>query len=699
MSARVDLVTPAEPDQGVPGTTRARMKAAALGVVGALLVPLPAAAAPAPCEQALRYAAQSGAQLMRIGTLDLTPAGRTGRPVRDVGMGDVKSALVAQSTINSAALGRVLDGGPADRGAPAEVLQQTAPPSHDRPERRRRTAVTAGPFRLGASDLTVHARWDPRMACGDLPGEVTRAQAELRRAGVLENGGAALVRVPGKISGLSTTAMERRGPAARTVAAASMTGGTIEVLGGAITVKVLRPPSLLASMSGTDGGEVRYKPAVIEVSGEGLESARLDTAGDEVEVRLDENGEPVPEQDGTGPGGAVADRTAQDGAAPGSVGPVGGADDGDGQNGAAPRGATTGGAARSGANTGSAATRGAATGDTATGGAVNSGANTGDAARSGAGTGRAGTGGTVRDGAATSSAGGNNAATGNTAPRDTRWEGASKTATTPQGATNRSTTSDSPARSGGTASGGTATGGTATGGTAKGSRARNDAPKGSAATHGKGGTGTSHGPEHTGRSDGTPADEARTDKDSKPASSDKGDSRGPAGDTSGSPFAGLPTVGALAPAAPLTPPSLPAVPPLAGRTTETAPAAGPGTTVRIGLGDVRQAVSGHAIAAKATAVTIAITRGADRRAYGDGTTTATGLVLDLDMGLLEVAAVAPEPAGAVSGVADADAGAHGGGGGLPITGPRVDLMALTGVALLIGGAAALIFGLRGRPRP
>jgi hypothetical protein len=62
------------------------------------------------------------------------------------------------------------------------------------------------------------------------------------------------------------------------------------------------------------------------------------------------------------------------------------------------------------------------------------------------------------------------------------------------------------------------------------------------------------------------------------------------------------------------------------------------------------------------------------------------------VGLLEVAAVAPEPPGGASqGVDGADAG-------LPITGPRVDVLALAGVALLIAGAAALIFGLRGRSR-
>jgi hypothetical protein len=39
------------------------------------------------------------------------------------------------------------------------------------------------------------------------------------------------------------------------------------------------------------------------------------------------------------------------------------------------------------------------------------------------------------------------------------------------------------------------------------------------------------------------------------------------------------------------------------------------------------------------------------------------------------------------------------GGGLPITGPRVDYLAIAGVALLVLGAAAMVFGMRrGRPR-
>jgi hypothetical protein len=322
------------------------------------------------------------------------------------------------------------------------------------------------------------------------------------------------------------------------VAAASMAGGKVQLLGGAVTVKVVKPPSLLATMSGADGGEVRYEPAVIEVSGEGFETARLDTAGDNVELRLDENGEAAP-----GQGKARKDETesSKDHNAGNRADKDNNADEAD-------NGQDSGGA-------------------------------------------------------------------GKTGPDDKRVH---KGGTEAPGASNDNIRK----------------------------------PGASASDHDKNGNGL---------------------------------------------LSALPGAGALSPVPPLPLPTIPGVPPIAdpgtGQGTEAAPATGPGTTVAISLGDVRQAVSGHAIAAKATAMTIAITKGPDRQAYGDSTPNRTGVVLDLDMGLLEVAAVAPEPAAGPSGVVSGD------GGGLPITGPRVDVLALAGVALLIAGAAALIFGMRGRPRP
>ena len=123
-----------------------------------------------------------------------------------------------------------------------------------------------------------------------------------------------------------------------------------------------------------------------------------------------------------------------------------------------------------------------------------------------------------------------------------------------------------------------------------------------------------------------------------------------------------------------------------------------GTKLRISLGDVRQAMSGHAVAARATTIKIALTRGSPsdqtKDGYGHGAPNRSGVVMDLDVGVLEAAAVAPEPL--PGGVDDATSGQ---GGGLPITGPRVDFLAIAGVALLVLGAAAMVFGMRrGRPR-
>jgi LPXTG-motif cell wall-anchored protein len=148
--------------------------------------------------------------------------------------------------------------------------------------------------------------------------------------------------------------------------------------------------------------------------------------------------------------------------------------------------------------------------------------------------------------------------------------------------------------------------------------------------------------------------------------------------------------------APLPLPTVPGLPTLPG-SDESAQVGGPGTRVRITLGSVRQATKGHAIAARVTAIKVAITHapeqqgdaGGAREQRGYGSSTA-GVVLDMDLGVLETAAVAPAAGGA--GVEGETAG---GGGGLPITGPDVEALALAGGGLLLAGAG-LAFGTRRR---
>lgn len=285
------------------------MTAVAIGLVGLLLAGFPAPAGPgsaprqpAACDDAQRFAARADAQLMRVGRVGPGPADRDSKHTTGTGVGATQAALqvggphatpqvsgaeAAAENGSFAAASRLRDArsaraiGPAAPARPANpaepgdgVAWQQAPSAVTGPRVRTFAAATAGPFGLGAGRLTSHATWATTAPCG----AAGRALAEIDRVEVA--GG--LVTVPGAGSSLSTTALERRGEAAGTVAAASLAVGDIDVLGGAVTIEVLAAPSLRASMSVRDGGEIRYVPAVVRVGGAGFAGRRLDTAGDRV---------------------------------------------------------------------------------------------------------------------------------------------------------------------------------------------------------------------------------------------------------------------------------------------------------------------------------------------------------------------------------------------------------------------------------
>ena len=105
-------MTSAKPDQKRTRRNVVRGMSAVGAVALTLAVPLPAAAAPAPCERAEEYAAQSGAEFLSVYKLDGPHFGR----VSNAGLAEAKSALVADATVNSAAVTRLLD---ADKGGAA----------------------------------------------------------------------------------------------------------------------------------------------------------------------------------------------------------------------------------------------------------------------------------------------------------------------------------------------------------------------------------------------------------------------------------------------------------------------------------------------------------------------------------------------------------------------------------------------------
>jgi hypothetical protein len=164
------------------------------------------------------------------------------------------------------------------------------------------------------------------------------------------------------------------------------------------------------------------------------------------------------------------------------------------------------------------------------------------------------------------------------------------------------------------------------------------------------------------------------------------------------------------------------------------PDAKPGSTLRIALGEVRHATKNNAVAARATAIRVTLTRNVDSDT-GRPSAGPSGLVADLGIGMLEAAAVAPSgnlsgrsgglghtppkdgdsaqsgtsgqgstsgqgdgPRQGISGQGTAGSGTALRSAALPVTGPRVVSLLIAGAAMIILGATAVALTSRRRKR-
>jgi LPXTG-motif cell wall-anchored protein len=271
--------------------------AAALAAVGALLTPLPALAAPAPCDQAERYAAQSGSQILLLNAPGADP----------LRLGDSASAMIAQAPVNAAAVARL-----ANRGPSAPLVQQ-APPGQEKPATRTVPPSAVDEHGIGTTTLTTRAHWDPRFACAAADGEITKASTSLGDLG------SPLLSVRGNPESRSTTALRGDSTA---VATATLTPGDISLLDDAVHVSIVRGPTLRARMSTKDGGKVTYSPAVIEVTGPGHGPTRLTTPGDHLDLTIPASPPALPpDPDPAGPS-TFDGSAAPDGSAGSSLGSV-----------------------------------------------------------------------------------------------------------------------------------------------------------------------------------------------------------------------------------------------------------------------------------------------------------------------------------------------------------------------------------------
>ncbi|MEV6852120.1 LPXTG cell wall anchor domain-containing protein [Actinoplanes sp. NPDC051411] len=203
-------------------------------------------------------------------------SGGSSSSVAGVGLGETKTAMIADARTNAVAVGRIVDG----EGALSKPLIQSAPPN-SADVARHTPSGSAGPLGFGAGDLGAHARWDAAMACGNAAGEAAHSSASLKRVDLL-----GLLHASNSISSLSSTSLSREGGEPRPVAAATIDAGKLTLADGKIKLQVLEPPVLTASMGATTGGQVAYQPAKVKVTWPGGKSKTLTTAGDAVDISL-----------------------------------------------------------------------------------------------------------------------------------------------------------------------------------------------------------------------------------------------------------------------------------------------------------------------------------------------------------------------------------------------------------------------------
>jgi len=264
-------------------------------------ISLPASAAQAPCPSPNVLAA-SGAELLRVSTLDVRSLGVDLPPLSDNRLSTSNSAVAGMSATKSRAAADLYQGDvPLDMlglpVTPGKEVTQSAPPHHDKPA----TGVVAdrdlGLVRTGAGELAAHARWPKHIGCGEGAGPITSTYSAITDAAVLPGGlqpGASspsLLAIP-KTAFTETGADIVRTKAGTSGIAARAATGLEDMLLMAGTpassrIRVINAPSLKVSTDGTKkNASVDYTSPVLEITKPGGKTVRLDTPDKSVEFGL-----------------------------------------------------------------------------------------------------------------------------------------------------------------------------------------------------------------------------------------------------------------------------------------------------------------------------------------------------------------------------------------------------------------------------
>ncbi|MBB5871333.1 LPXTG-motif cell wall-anchored protein [Allocatelliglobosispora scoriae] len=262
----------------------------------AVLLTVPILAAPATPASAAAcspgaFSARASADLVRVGLLDLRPLGLPVGPVADVRVASTSAGMNAKARTQSAAASRYADAdllglslptGPLDKS-----VAQQAPPTHKAASVASAGAIQLGVARVGLGSLSAHATWAEGMGCSYAgPAGVSRATvADLTVLPGSRN--TSLVRAPQNLTSQAVTGLQLVNGKFAAAAAAEIELADLQLLSNSLGVKVLKPPTLAVIATGNARtSTVDYKAPILEISGDGVRTHRLDSPEKQIEVAL-----------------------------------------------------------------------------------------------------------------------------------------------------------------------------------------------------------------------------------------------------------------------------------------------------------------------------------------------------------------------------------------------------------------------------
>jgi hypothetical protein len=250
------------------------------------------------------YSASSSASLIRVTALDATPLGAQHGPAADLKIATAGSTVNSKGTPQSSTGAAYLDGAVGGQKLPAvpqSAVRQQAAPDNVTPAFVRHEPVDLKVAKVGLGNLRAHARWNAGTANPTGPVTLTEAAGAVANVTAIPGGGlpAPVPYIGSSVLDLPHTAyaqsktdiLKVHGQRGLGVSAqARVSAAQLTVFRGSPqqhTIKIISPPTLTATATGTHRSSVTYTSPLIEVvDASGRTLYKLDTPDKVIEIPL-----------------------------------------------------------------------------------------------------------------------------------------------------------------------------------------------------------------------------------------------------------------------------------------------------------------------------------------------------------------------------------------------------------------------------